>query len=70
MQLQAVSQTLDAALTSPVAVAEGPEHGGGVSAPGHGIRACAQGVRDQWGTFPRTNCVSEGLLFPRDPIRH
>ena len=27
---QAVSQKLDAALQSPVAVAEGPEHGGGV----------------------------------------
>ncbi len=26
------------------AVAEGPEHGGGVSAPGHGLRACQRSV--------------------------
>ena len=32
VDFQAVSQKLDAALTSPVVVAEGPEHGGGVSA--------------------------------------
>ena len=47
MVFQAVGQKLDAALQSPVAVAERPEHGGGVSARGHGIRACAQGVSDQ-----------------------
>ena len=52
MQLQAVWQKLDAALKSPVAVAERPEHGGGVraqgmgsgdrdEAQGHGVRACA-----------------------------
>ena len=29
-------------------VAEGPEHGGGVSAQGHGIRTCSQGVNDQY----------------------
>ena len=38
VQLQAAGQKLDAALTLPVAVAEGPEHGGGVSAQGHGVR--------------------------------
>ncbi len=38
VEVQAVWQELDAALQSPVAVAEGPEHGGGVSAPGHGVR--------------------------------
>ena len=32
MEFQALGQKLDAALKSPVAVAEGPEHGGGVSA--------------------------------------
>ena len=37
VELQAVWQKLDAALTLPVAVAEGPEHGGGVRAQGHGI---------------------------------
>ncbi len=38
VELQAVGQKLDAALQSPVAVAEGPEHGGGVSRQGHGVR--------------------------------
>ncbi len=38
VELQAVGQKLDAALKSPVAVAEGPEHGGGVGAQGHGVR--------------------------------
>ena len=48
MELPAVWQKLDAALKSPVAVAERPEHGGGVSGRGHGIRAVSQGVSDQW----------------------
>ena len=48
VEFQAVWQKLDAALTSPVAVAEGPEHGGDVSAPGHGIRACSQGCQRQF----------------------
>ena len=34
VEFQAVWENLDAALKSPVAVAEGPEHGGGVSAQG------------------------------------
>ena len=38
VELQAVWQKLDAALTSPVAVAEGPEHGGGVGRHAHGVR--------------------------------
>ena len=41
-QVQAVSQKLDAALNSAVAVAEGPEHGGGVRAQRHGIREAGQ----------------------------
>ena len=43
MEFQAVWQKLDAALTSPVAIAEGPEHGGGVSAQRHGVRGWGRG---------------------------
>ncbi len=39
VEWQAVSQKLDAALKSPVAVAEGPEHGGGVSASVDAVKA-------------------------------
>ena len=46
MELQAVRQQLDAALKSPVAVAERPEHGGGVRARGHGVRGLGTRLRD------------------------
>ena len=48
-----VSQKLDAALKSPVAVAEGPEHGGGVRAPGHGVSWWGRGAG-----APRTRAPS------------
>ena len=37
VEVQAVSQKLDAALKSPVAVAKGPEHGWGVGRQKHGV---------------------------------
>ena len=43
VEFQAVWQQLDAALKSPVAVAERPEHGGGVSAQRHGVRGYGRG---------------------------
>ncbi len=67
MELQAVGQKLDAALNSPVAVAEGPEHGGGVSAQGN---MGSGRVSDLWGrgpSAPRTRDGSTSAVQFQDP---
>ncbi len=47
VEFQAVGQKLHGTRELLGPVAEGPEHGGGVSAQRHGVRARSQGVRDQ-----------------------